>query len=142
MRFGANYTHGVEQGDIALVVVSGVGVELNAIVLDGDFRERRSLGLAEHAGEEVEIVGHVVLSVYKVLIHTFAAVRIITLASAGSADKIERSIVGTVGTTFVTGAVLVVVHRHYLAIGDSAQNRFDTIGINRANHFVGMVMTL
>ena len=82
------------------------------------------------------------LAVHKVLFHTLAAVRIVTLASTGSADEIERSVVGTIGTTLVTGAVLVVVHRHYLAISDSAQNRFDTIGINRADNFVGMVMTL
>ena len=150
MRLGANHFHCIEQRHVTLVVIGGVGVELDAVVLDGDLREARSLGLTEHAGEQVEVILYVVVMVVKdhsrvfaiVTLHSLTAVRIVTLVTASSANEIERTVIGAERTALLTGHVLVPVNLHLFDIADGAQYRCAVVGINRADDLVGVVMTL
>jgi len=150
MRFRAYDAHRIQQADIALVVIGGVGVELQAVVLDGDLGERRRFRLAEHTREEVEIVLHVVVLVVLQEVdvigifplHALAAVGIITLVAAGGADEIERTVVGAVGAALIAGHVPVVAAGYFFAVGDGRENRCDAVGIDRTDDLVGVVVAL
>ena len=63
MLFCTNDTHRVQQRHVALVVVRCIRVELQAILLHRNLGECRSLRLTEHAGEEVEIILHIMMLV-------------------------------------------------------------------------------
>ena len=139
MRFGTHDTHRIQQRDITLVVICSIGVQLYTIIFDRNFGETRSLGLPEHTGEEVEIVLHVVVFVVLeqigilgvIVLHPLTAVRIIAFVTAGCADKIERTFVGAIRTALIACDILVFVYSHFLAVGDSAEDRRQTIRINR-----------
>ena len=62
VRCVANNLHGVDERGIA-VGVSGVGVDFDAGAANGELGEAGSTRLAEHTGEEVEVVQHVVVVV-------------------------------------------------------------------------------
>ena len=97
MRFRPHDLHRIQQRYTALVVISRVGLKQQAVILHRNLREARRAGLAEHAGEQVEVVLHVmmfvVLQQFRVIgilrFHPLAAVRAITLASAGGAEHLK-----------------------------------------------------
>ena len=75
-------------------------------------------------------------------LHTFAAVRIIALVTAGGSDEIERTLVGAVGTVLIACTVLVGVNRYDFTLRDSGEDRCTAVGVNRTNHLVSVVVTL
>ena len=139
MGFGTAYTHGVEQFRGA-VLVRGIRVELDAVALDGELGERRRTRLAEHTGHEVEVVGY--FMVFVLGLHLRAVIRIVTLASAGSADEIEGTVIGSEGTAFHTGHVGVGVDLHMRRVCDRAFHHGACIRVNRTDDLVAVVVSL
>lgn len=131
--------HGVEERSIA-VGVSRVGVEFDAVTLDGELGEGRCSGLPEHTGEEVEVVGDLVLAV--LVLHILSGVRIIPFASAGSTDEVERSLVGYERTSLLACHVGVGVDGYSLHIGDGIGDHGSGVGVNGSNDFVAVVVSL
>ena len=76
------------------------------------------------------------------ILHPLTRVRIIALMTAGSTNEIERTIVRAIGSALISGHVLIIAAGYFFAVGDSRENRLDTIRINRANNLIGMVVSL
>ena len=96
------------------------------------------LRLAEHTGEEVEIVLDFVQIV--VSFHLCLSVRIITLATTSSTNEIHRTIIYSERTTLVARCTLT--GRYLNAVCDSIKNRFSCVRIYGTHHFVAVVVTL
>lgn len=150
MGFGADDAHGIEQGHIALVIIRRIRVDFKTIALYSNLGETGFLRLTEHTGEKVKVVldvmVFVILEEFDIIgifsLHPLTVVRIIALMATGSSDEIECTIVRAIRTAFITGHVLIITSCHFFTIGDSAENRRNAIGVNRANDFIGMVVSL
>ena len=85
--------------------------------------------------QDVRVIGIISL-------HARTVMGIVPFVPAGGTNEIERAIVRAIGTAFLAGNVLVVIHGHFLYIADGTQDWCAVIGINRTYNLVGMVVTL
>ena len=75
-------------------------------------------------------------------VHLLAGEGRIAFFAASGANEIERAVFDIVDTVLVAGDVGREDGLDPLALTDGAEDRFADVGVNRANHFVGMVMAL
>ena len=150
MRLVANHFHRVEQRNVALIVICRIGVELDAVALNRNLRERRLLGLTEHTGEQIKVVLYIMVLVVEnrlnvlciIFLHPFAAVGIITLMTTGGTNEVERTVIRAERTALLAGHVLVAVNCYFLYIANGAQYRCAVVRINRTNNLIGVVVSL